>query len=78
MLPQKTINTALLQTQAIQKIMQSARADTLSDALKETMRLRLCYPTMSLSELCEVSETKITKSGLNHRLNKLIQIAETL
>ncbi|MBO5408841.1 MAG: DNA-binding protein WhiA [Clostridia bacterium] len=74
----KTINTALLQTQAIQKIMQSARADTLSDALKETMRLRLCYPTMSLSELCEVSETKITKSGLNHRLNKLIQIAETL
>ena len=74
----KTINTALLQTKAIQKIMKSAVAETLSAPLRETMQLRLAYPTMSLSELCEVSETKITKSGLNHRLNKLIKIAESL
>ena len=74
----KTINTALLQTQAIQKIMKSSVADTLSEPLKETMKLRLQYPTLSLSELCEVSENKITKSGLNHRFNKLIKIAESL
>ncbi len=74
----KTINTALIQTKAIQKIMQSKKAETLSAPLKETMELRLRYPTQSLSELCELSESKITKSGLNHRLRKLIEIAETL
>ena len=74
----KTINTALLQTKAIQKIQKSGKAQTLSDSLRETMELRLRYPTHSLSELCELSETKITKSGLNHRLRKLIQIAETI
>ena len=74
----KTINSALLQTKAIHKIQKSGKADTLSAPLLETMELRLRYPTQSLSQLCELSETKITKSGLNHRLRKLVEFAETL
>ena len=74
----KTINTAVLQIAAIGKIMKSPIFETLSEPLRETMKLRLANPELSLSELCEVSETPITKSGLNHRLNKLLKIAETL
>jgi DNA-binding transcriptional regulator WhiA len=31
-----------------------------------------------LAELCRLSEEKITKSGLNHRLQKLVLLAEQL
>lgn len=74
----KRLNTALLQIKALKKIKQSHKADTLSPQLIEAMELRLAHPTLSLSELAEQSQTPITKSGLNHRLNKLMQIAETI
>jgi len=47
----------------------------LSDTLKETARLREENPEMSLTELAGMFEKKISKSGLNHRLNKIIEIA---
>ena len=49
---------------------------TLPDALQKTAKLRLSYPEVSLDDLCAHSEEKITKSGLNHRLQKLVAMAE--
>lgn len=72
----KTINTALLQTRAITKLQKAGKFSELPDSLRETAELRLEYPNLSLSELAEHSE--ITKSGLNHRLRKLIQLADKL
>ena len=48
----------------------------MSDPLQKAARLRLSLPEVSLAELCRFSEEKITKSGLNHRLQKLLAIAE--
>ena len=50
--------------------------ETLSEPLQKAARLRLSLPEVSLAELCRFSEEKITKSGLNHRLQKLLAIAE--
>lgn len=40
--------------------------------LQETARLRMLHPEMSLSELAAIHDPPITKSGLNHRLEKLV------
>jgi hypothetical protein len=72
----KAINSSLIQTKAINKIIKAGYFDNLTDPLKQTAELRLKYPTTPLSELVALSEIKITKSGLNHRLNKLIEISE--
>ncbi len=50
--------------------------ETLSEPLQKAAKLRLSYPEVSLSELVERSEEEITKSGLNHRLQKLSVLAE--
>lgn len=43
--------------------------------LRQTAELRIQYPDISLSELSELHEPPISKSGLNHRLRKLYNIA---
>jgi len=53
-------------------------ADWLSPDLRETARLRVENPEMSLSELCGMFPEKISRSGLNHRLKKLSKLAEEL
>jgi hypothetical protein len=40
--------------------------------LQETARLRMLHPEMSLSELAAIHDPPITKSGLNHRLERLV------
>ena len=50
----------------------------LPDELFETAKLRLENPSMSLAELARSHEPPISKSGLNHRLSKIIEVAENL
>lgn len=42
--------------------------------LQETAQLRLLHSDVSLSELAELHTPPITKSGLNHRLQKLLSL----
>lgn len=76
----KAINSALLQLDAIKTIRDKKEFAKLSDKLKYTARLREEYPTATLEEIASKTEgkDKISKSGLKHRLDKLIQIAEDL
>ena len=46
--------------------------------LRETAELRLNHPDASLNELADLSEGKIGKSGINHRLKKIQHLAEEL
>ena len=46
--------------------------------LQEIAELRLSYPELSLKELGEMLDPPIGKSGVNHRLRKLSEIAESL
>ncbi len=70
----KSLDAARLQIAAIRKLEKSGRLASLSPALQEAARVRLAYPEAPLSELGD--RLHITKSGINHRLRKLVQIAE--
>ena len=71
----KTLSAAAKQVQAIEILKSDGRYSSLSDELKEAAEIREKYPLVSLKELCTYFEKPISKSGLNHRLNKLIELA---
>ena len=66
---------AKAQVEAIKEIRASGRFAALPDELKETATLREDFPEISLSELAAKHSPAITKSGLNHRLKKLLALA---
>ncbi len=74
----KTVAAADRCCEDIRYIFKEKGADWLKPELRETALLRLQNSEASLSELCELSTNPISRSGLNHRLKKLSQIAEKL
>jgi len=74
----KTVAASNKSTADIEYIFSTMGADWLSPDLRETARLRVENPEMSLSELCGIFPEKISRSGLNHRLKKLSKLAEEL
>lgn len=74
----KTINASVDQQRAIESIERYRAWDDLPDHLKELAELRMAYPESSLRELGEMLQPPIGKSGVNHRLKKLMQIAKEL
>ncbi|WP_226671581.1 DNA-binding protein WhiA [Metabacillus litoralis] len=75
----KTIGAALRQVENIRFIDERIGLDALPDKLREIARLRVEYQDVTLKELGEmVSSGTISKSGINHRLRKLDQIAEQI
>lgn len=75
----KTINAAAKQLASIQLLKQAGHLESLPDKLKEVALLRLAYPEASLGELAQhLSGARISKSGINHRLRKLVELAEKL
>lgn len=75
---QKTVNAAFRQLDAIRLIDSTTGLEGLPPALRETARLRLELPEASLQELVDASGEKIGKSGINHRLRKLEELAEEI
>lgn len=73
---EKTMNAVETQVSAIEALKKRGILKTLDEKLQSAAALRLDYPTASLSELAEKSQTPVSKSGLNHRLNKLVELAE--
>ena len=72
----KTINAAVKQIEAIKKLKETGKFENLSDNLKEIAELRLENPDASLIELGEMLGNSIGKSGVNHRLKQIEQLAE--
>lgn len=68
----KTVDAAAAQVEAIAKL---ELAD-LPEKLRETARLRLEYPELSLVELAQMFSPPLSKSALNHRLRKLRAMGE--
>jgi DNA-binding protein WhiA len=74
----KIVNTAVRQVEAIKKIDSKMGLKNLSENLREIAELRLKNPEMSLADLGKLLKEPIGKSGVNHRLKKLEEIAEGL
>lgn len=74
----KKADASAKQSLAIKKIIDKKGIDYLSDDLKKLALLRLENPDMSLKELGESLTPKISRSGVNHRLEKIFKIADSL
>lgn len=71
----KTVNTAGRQIDNIRLIEQTRGLSSLPEKLMGTARLRLENPEATLAELAEMTDPPMKKSGINHRLKKLDEIA---
>ncbi len=71
----KTINAAIEQIEAINKLKENGKFNKLDDNLKELANLRIEYPNMSLIELGKKLKNPVGKSGVNYRLKKIMEIA---
>lgn len=69
----KTINASVRQVAAIKKLKETGRLDNLSEELKTAAEARMNNPDMPLSQLSSICG--ISRSGLNHRLKRLVEIS---
>lgn len=67
----KTINASVKQIEAIKKLQEQGKFESLSENLKEIAILRLENPDASLVELGKMLKKPIGKSGVNHRLKQI-------
>lgn len=74
----KTINAAVEQINAIKHLKQNKKFEELPENLKEIAELRLKNPDASLIELGQMLDKPLGKSGVNHRLKKICEIAGEL
>lgn len=74
----KTVNAASKQIDDIEYIREHYGFDNLADNLRQIAELRLEYPDATLKELGGYLSPVVGKSGVNHRLRKLSELAEKL
>lgn len=74
----RTLNAAQKQLADIRVIEGTRGISSLPPKLRETALLRIENPELSLIDLAELFNPPLKKSGLNHRLTKLAEIAEKL
>ena len=74
---EKMLDAAQKQAEACRNISLKIGLVTLPPALRETARARRENPDLSLTELGQMLNPPISKSAVNHRLRRLMQLAET-
>lgn len=74
----RTVEAAITQVEAIEKIEKRMGLDSLPAPLREIAVLRMDNPEVSLSELAQMVSPPLTRSGVNHRLKRLVEIAENI
>ena len=72
----KSVSAAQRQIEAIEVLVASHRINTLPEEIRQTAQIRLDNPEATLTELALLHTPPISKSGLNHRLQKLCDEAE--
>lgn len=72
----KAVDAAIEQLEAIRRVEERIGVEHLPDKLQEAARLRATNPELTLSELASLCDPPVTKSAFNHRLRKLMQLAE--
>ena len=74
----KTVLAAKKQVEDILYIKNTVGFGELTEGLREMAQIRIEYPEASLVELGRMLSSPVGKSGVNHRLRKLSQIADEL
>lgn len=73
---QKMVDASMEQVKAINKLIENGTFESLPENLREIARLRLEYREHSLKELGDMLDPPLGKSGVNHRLRKIQEIAD--
>ena len=68
----KAVSAAAVQLEAIRYLKENNLLSSLPQEISETADLRFANPELSISQLCIVSGKEISKSGMNHRLSKIV------
>ena len=74
----KTVSAAVRQMEDITYIRDQIGFDKLPEGLRDVALTRLAYPEAALKELGQLMASPLGKSGVNHRLRKLSEIAQGL
>lgn len=74
----KTISAAVRQIENIKFLEKEIGLDKLPDKLREVAEIRLAHPDINLKEVGEMLKGSVSKSGVNHRLRKIDELAEKL
>ena len=73
----KAVAAAQSQIEAIRRLEQAGALAAQSARLRETARLRLDHPELTLSELAGLCDPPVSKSALNHRLRRLVELSRS-
>ena len=74
----KTIGAAVRQIDNIKLLEKEVGLHTLPDKLREVAEVRLQHPDINLKEVGDLLKGRVSKSGVNHRLRKLDELAEKI
>lgn len=74
----KTVNAAVRHLENIELISDTVGLGQIPESLREVAELRVKYPDASLKELGELIQPRLGKSGVNHRLRKIEEIADQI
>ena len=74
----KSTSAAHRQVALICRLIDENKLSFLPPELVDTARARVEYPSLSLGQLAAVMQPPLTKSGLNHRLARIMEICENL
>jgi len=74
----KTIGAAVRQIDNIKLIQKELGLENLPERLREVAEVRLMHPDLNLTEVGEMLKVKVSKSGVNHRLRKIDELAEKI
>lgn len=74
---EKTAAASAAQIKAINRLKKSGKFNLLPQELKEVADLRVEYPELTLRQLGEQLDPPISRSGVNHRLERIIRLANT-
>lgn len=74
----KTIGAAVRQIDNIKLLQKEIGLESLPDKLREVAEVRLAHPDINLKEVGELLKGSVSKSGVNHRLRKIDELAEKI
>ena len=71
----KVVDASIEQVAAIRKLKKTGQFQELPEKLRRTAELRLKNPEATLAELAEQFDPPVSKSAMNHRMRKLVELA---
>ena len=72
----RSVSASGVQVEAIEALIATGAFEELTLDIQATAALKLANPSLTLSELAELHVPPISKSGVNHRLSKAVELAK--